>query len=209
MAELINIGDSYYREIEVTVKDEDNESIPYDLTEYTDNYVAIKTQRGLPDEDAYIFKRVPFIGSPRDGKLLIHLSPDETATLPSVVDDEVERLFAFVQIGSTITGQIHEVSALKLKTRAGGIVYRTKINKSYDMGCLSEKIGWVFDGGDLCDPIIMRIDFGMIQEIPYFDGGILGDMSVTIFDMGLLGEQITEYLEMGSLIGCGSSADYC
>jgi len=209
MAELINVGDSYYRVIDVTVKDEDNEKIPYDLTDYQDNYVAIKVDRGLPDEDSYIFKRVPMVGSPKEGKLLINLSPEETSILPSTVNEDVEKLFAFVQIGSSITGQIHEVAALKLKTRAGGIVYQTRIDKSYDMGCLSETIGWIFDGGDLCEPITMRIDFGMIYETPYFDGGILGDTNITIFDMGELGDQITEYLEMGHLAGCGSLADSC
>ena len=77
------------------------------------------------------------------------------------------------------------------------------------MGCLAETIGWVFDGGDLCEPITMKIDFGMIQATPYFDGGILGDPNITIFDMGELGDPISEYLEMGKLVGCGSMATSC
>jgi len=209
MAEKINIGDSYFRVIDVTTRDEDGEKIPYDLTDYKDNHVAIKTGRGIPDENAYIFKRIPFSGSPEDGKLIINLTPMETSILPSVVDGEIESLFAYVQIGSTITGQVHEVSALKLKTQQGGVMYRTQIDKSYDMGCLSETIGWVIDAGDLCDTNSLIVDFGNIPSPLYMDCGSLSDIENEIVDMGLLGDKITEVIDMGTLLDCRKGEISC
>jgi hypothetical protein len=208
MAEKINIGDSYFRVIDVTTKDEDGEKIPYDLTDYSDNYVAIKTGRGIPDDEAYIFKQIPFSGKPTEGKLIINLSPSETSILPSIADGEADALYAFVQIGSTITGQIHEVSALKIKTRKGGILYQTKIDKSYDMGCLSETIGWVIDAGGLCDIVSVRVDFGNIPIIIFMDGGLLSDMEVEVYDMGTLSGTIKEVYDMGALSStCGGKTD--
>jgi hypothetical protein len=209
MAEQINIGDSYFRIIDVTTKDEDGEKIPYDLTDYKDNYVAIKTGRGIPDDDAYVFKRIPFSGKPSEGKLLINLSPMETSILPSIVDGEIEALYAFVQIGSTITGQVHEVSALKIKTRKGGILYQTPIDKSYDMGCLSETVGWVIDAGSLCEPVSIKVDFGSILINIFMDGGSLSDREISLIDMGKLTDKITQVYDMGTLIDCGGGTISC
>jgi len=209
MAEKINIGDSYFRVIDVTTRDEDGEKVPFNLKDYDDNYVAIKTGRGILDEDAYIFKRIPFSGEAEDGKLIINLSPRETSILPSIADGEIDSLFAYVQIGSSITGRVHEVSALKLKTQKGGILYQTKIDKSYDMGCLSETIGWVIDAGSLCEPNSMIIDFGNIPMPLYLDCGSLSDIENDIVDMGLLSDPITEIIDMGTLLECGSGAVSC
>ena len=202
MAERINIGDSYYRVIDVTAFDEDKERIPYDLTDFSDNYVAIKTDRGIPDDEAYIFKRIPFKGDPKDGKLVVNLSPAETAILPNVTKGDVPQILMFIQIGSHITGRVHEVSALKIKTRGGGIKYTTQIDRSYDMGLLSETIGWKFDAGLLCEPVLMKIDFGMIPIDILFNGGLLTDPEVMIEDAGLLSEPIASIMDAGYLVGC-------
>ena len=202
MAEKINIGDTYYRVIDVTAVDEDGEKIPYDLTDFTDNYVAIKTDRGLPDEDAFIFKRIPFYGESSEGKLLVHFSPYETAILPSMEKGEVDSLMMFVQIGSNISGRIHEVSAMKVKTRGGGIQYKTDVDRSFDMGLLSETIGWQFDGGELCEPVTRKIDFGMIPMDILFNGGILSDTDIIIVDAGLLSEKVDLIMDAGFLKGC-------
>ena len=206
MAEQINRGDSYYRIINVTAKDEDGDKEPYDLTDYTDNYVAIKTGRGIPDNEAYIFKRVPFKGEPSEGKLILNLTPYETDLLPSTADDEVETLYAYIQIGSTITGRIHEVSVLRLKTKEGGVLRKSKIYKGYDMGPLSETIGWIRDAGTLCQEVSIRIDFGQIPMPLFLDGGSLSDMEVSIYDMGLLSGRVNEITDLGQMRDCKSSS---
>lgn len=51
MAELINIGDSYYKDVDVTYEN-DGEIEPVDLSIYDDNYVAIKKNRDTADSES-------------------------------------------------------------------------------------------------------------------------------------------------------------
>ena len=203
MAEKITLGDSYYREVEVTRTDSEGEKEPYSLVDYNDNFVAIKDSRELPDEEAFIFKRVHFKGNPADGTLVINLSPEETSLLPDTSKGEVEKLLMFVQVGSSITGRIHEVAVLKAKTLMGGIHRRTLIDKGYDMGCLEETIGWEYDAGNLCDMPTMEIDFGLELDEVFFSGGYLTDDGYDyVLDLGDLEDTVFDIYDLGSAQEC-------
>jgi len=196
MAEIITIGDSYYKEIEVT-RTVDREKIPLDLTPFDDNYVAIKASRDTLDDEAYLFKPAPILGSPKEGRLLINLSPEETELLPITGSSEMPFIYMFVQIGSTITGRIHEVSALKTKTRQSGIRHKTKIDKSFDMGCINEVVGWRFDMGRLCEPAGLRVDLGSDGGFIYLDAGHINDTETEILDMGSINAVAFEKEDLG------------
>ena len=101
MTERINIGDSFYKDVDVTYI-EDGEEFPVDLSIYDDNYVAIKRSRDTLDTDAFLLKRIFVKGNPLDGILSLDLSPEETMILPQV-GDEMPYVEGFVQIGSRET----------------------------------------------------------------------------------------------------------
>jgi len=201
MAEIINIGDSFYKEVEVTYE-VDGEIEPVDLSIYDDNYVALKDSRETPDSEAYIFKNIPIKGSPKDGVLVLNLTPEETSVLPQTSPDGIPYIYAFVQIGSSITGQIHEVSFFKVKTRLGGIHHITQIDKSYDMGCITEPIGWIFDAESICDQVVEIIDFDDVAGgILIYNAGAITSTDVTIYDAGSLIDAV-EYIDLEYIREC-------
>ena len=202
MAETINVGDSFYKEVEVTY-DIDGESEPVDLEIYDDNYVAIKKDRDTPDSEAYIFKNIPIKGNPKDGTLVINLLPEETSVLPKTPDMDPPYMFAFVQIGSSITGQIHEVSYFKVKTRHGGIHHITQVDKSYDMGCITETVGWIFDAGEICEQITEVVDFDVLAGgMLLYDAGNITNRDITFYDAGSILDTDTEFVDLGFMREC-------
>ena len=202
MAETINIGDSYYKEVEVTYEN-DGEVEPVDLSIYDDNYVTVKKDRNTPDNEAYIFKMIPIKGDPLDGTLVLNLTPEETGLLPITSPDGIQSIMFFVQIGSSITGQIHEVSYFKAKTRAGGIQHVTEIDKSYDMGCITEMTGWIFDAGRICEQVTEVVDFDDIAGgMIVYNAGSITNNDVTIYDAGRITDQDTEFIDLGYVREC-------
>ena len=202
MAELINLGDSFYKEVDVTYMN-DGEKEPVDLSIYDDNYVCFKDSREVPDSESYIFKKIPVKGSPEDGVLILNLTPQETEILPETSADALPCLFGFVQIGSSVTGQIHEVSFFKVKTRQGGIGHITEVDKSYDMGCLTAIVGWVFDAGRLCDQTIEVIDFDDNNDgLLLYNGGRLTTPDFEIYDAGRLDLEMPGTIDLGYIREC-------
>ena len=201
MAEKINIGDSFYKDVDVTYI-EDGEVVPVDLGIYDDNYVAFKKDRSVADADAYLFKRIFVKGSPVDGVLSLDLSPEETSLLPQTGDD-LPFFEGFVQIGSSITGHIHEVSAFKIKTKNGGIGHKTVIDKGYDMGCITEQVGWIFDAGDICEQLTEIIVFDKFPdgELMY-DGGSITSTETAIVDFGNITDENVELYDLGNILEC-------
>lgn len=202
MAELINLGDSFYKEVDVTYTI-DGEKEPVDLSIYDDNYVCFKESREVPDSDSYIFKKIPVKGDPEDGILVLNLTPTETNTLPKTSPDGIPYIYGFVQIGSSVTGQIHEVSSFKVKTRQGGIGHITEIDKSYDMGSITSIVGWIFDAEKLCDQTTMIIDFdddhgGMLL----YNAGAIDAYYTEIFDAGQLDLEMPEVIDLGYIREC-------
>ncbi len=201
MAETINIGDSYYKDIDVTYES-DGEIEPVDLSIYDDNYVAVKKDRSTPDDDSYIFKAVPVKGSPEDGTLVLNLSPHETSMLP-LMSDNLPFINIFIQIGSTVTGQSHEVASFRVKTRQGGVHHITEVDKSYGMGRLTEAVGWVFDAGKLCEPTTSIIDFDPENGgLLLYDAGWLGASEIDILDPGRLDLNMPEVIDLGYIREC-------
>ncbi len=201
MTEKINIGDSFYKDVDVSYV-EDGEKYPVDLSIYDDNYVAIKNNRDAPDEDAYIFKRIFPKGNPVDGILSMDLIPEETMLLP-MTGEELTSIEGFVQIGSSVTGHIHEVSSFKIKTRNGGIGHVTAIDKGYDMGCLTEQVGWIFDAGDLCEQITDIIIFDKFPDGDLiYDAGALTATEIAIDDFGSITDEVVDLYDLGSLLNC-------
>lgn len=202
MAELINIGDSFYKEVEVTYEI-DGEQEPVDLSIYDDNYVAIKDNRSIPDENAYIFKKIPIKGNPEDGILVLNLTPDETSMLPETSTDGIPFIQAFVQIGSSITGQIHEVSFFKIKTRQGGIHHITEVDKSFDMGSITEQVGWIFDAGSICEQVVEIIDFDDTAGGPLiYNAGSITSTDIVIYDSGSILDTDTVFEDLGYIRDC-------
>ncbi len=206
MAEKINIGDSFYKDVDVTYT-EDGEVFPVDLSIYDDNYVAFKESRNTPDEDAFLLKRIFVKGTPLDGILSLDLSPEETSLLPQT-DDSMPSFEGFVQIGSSITGHVHEVSSFKIKTRNGGIGHKTVIDKSYDMGCITEQVGWVFDAGDICDQLTEIIVFDQFPDGDLaYDAGSITATSIEIIDFGDINDTDVELYDLGEILTCTRSED--
>ena len=202
MAELINIGDSFYKEVEVTYFS-DGEEEPVDLSTYDDNYIAIKDSRDILDVDSYIFKKIPIKGSPSDGILSLDLSPNETLLVPETSSDGIPFIYGYVQIGSSVTGQVHEVSFFKIKTRKSGIGHITELDQSYDMGCLKEVVGFIFDAEKLCEQTVMIIDFDSENEgLLLYNGGILTATEIEIVDAGVLNLEIIETIDLGYIREC-------
>jgi len=209
MAELINLGDSFYKEVEVTYTN-DGEEEPVNLSVYDDNYVAIKDSRDVADQDAYIFKNIPVKGIPEDGLLLLNLTPYETELLPVTANDGLQYIYGYVQIGSTVTGQVHEVSHFKIKTRKSGIKHITAVDQSYDMGCIKEVVGWVFDAEKLCDQTSMIIDFDDDNEgLLLYNAGALTATEVEIFDAGVLDLNMPLTIELGYIRECSRTFGSC
>lgn len=202
MAEVINIGDSYYKEIEVTYEN-DGDTEPVDLSIYDDNYVTIKKNRDTPDSEAIIFKAIPIKGNPKDGILILNLTPEETSLLPKTSIEETPSLMVFVQIGSSVTGHVHEVSYFKIKTRQGGIHHITRVDKSYDMGMISEQIGWIFDAGGICDQTTEIIDFDDIAGGPLvYNAGSITSLDITLYDAGSINDSSTDFIDLGYIREC-------
>lgn len=208
MAEIINIGDSYYKEVEVTYEN-DGEIEFVDLSIYDDNYVAIKESREVDDSNALIFKPIPIKGNPSDGTLILNLTPEETALLPKTSSDDILSLMVFVQIGSSVTGQVHEVSSFKVKTRLGGVYHITEIDKGYDMGCLTEQVGWIFDAGKLCDQTVEIIDFDDVAGgLIIYNAGSITSGDITIYDAGHI-STTPDFVDIGYIRECSSSLESC
>jgi hypothetical protein len=203
MAEKIKTGNTYKKDVYVTTINEEGESEPVDLSIYDDNYFVIKKDRSDDDSEAYIFKRIPVKGDPRDGTLVINLTPEETGALP-LTSQELPSLQGYVQIGSSVTGEVHEVSDFKIKTIMGGVRYITPIDTSYDMGCITEVVGYIFDAGHICDPVNIVIEFGNSYGGFIYNGGPLNDSEATIHDPGTLLNPNTTYVDLGSLRQCTS-----
>ena len=202
MAERINIGDSFYKEVEVTYTN-DGEEEAVDLSIYNDNYVTLKPNRDALDSEAYIFKAIPIKGSPEDGTLIINLTPDETSLLPATSSDSIPYIYGFVQIGSSVTGQIHEVSEFKIKTRNGGIGHITQIDKDYDMGCIAEQVGWIHDAGRLCDQTTEIIIFDDHNDgLLLYNGGSITATEIEIIDPGKLDLEMPEVIDLGYIREC-------
>ncbi len=201
MAELINIGDSYYKDVDVTYEN-DGEIEPVDLSIYDDNYVAIKKNRDTADSESYIFKAIPIKGNPADGTLVLNLNPEETLLLPKI-SDEIPFLYAFVQIGSSVTGQSHEVTFFKIKTRQGGIHHITEVDKSYDMGKITEQTGWIFDAGRLCEQTTDIIDFDPENSgLLLYDSGWIRGSELEIIDAGRLDTNMPDVIDLGYIREC-------
>ena len=196
MAETIIKGSSYYKEVNVTTR-EDGEEIPVDLSSYVDNYFSITTKRGLPDSKSIVFDKI-VASDPAGGLLTINLTPETTSMLPLTTRD-MPYLYGFVQIGSIITGQVHEVASFKIKTKDGGIAHITPIDKSYDMGCLKEEVGWIFDAGNLCETVTMIEKFGDDNGIIVFNAGRLNTDSIEIIDFGRLDLNMPDITDFGSI----------
>lgn len=199
MTEIITKGNSYYKEINVSY-DEDGESVPVDLTNYDDNYFSITKDRGLSDSDAIIFEKIG-TNDPKNGILTINLFPDETKLLPNTNRDN-PYLYGFVQIGSTITGHVHEVASFKIKVKDGGIKYITEIDKSYDMGCVNEASGWIFDAGSICETVTVIEYFGTDDGLIIYNGGSLKTDSIEIINFGKLNLVMPEVIDFGNIRSC-------
>ncbi len=201
MAEKIKLGDTFYKEVYVTREDEDGEDEAVDLAIYDDNFVVIKKDRMDADEDALIFLDAPVKGDPKDGTLIVRLTPQDTAMLPLPSDDQLY-LYGFVQIGSSITGEVHEVAEFKIKTVMGGVHHITEVDRGYDMGNISELVGYVFDGGALCDSVSLIIDFDEenMGRLLY-NGGSLTSGVLEIYDPGELLDP-PEVTDLGRVIDC-------
>jgi len=201
MAEKIKIGDTFYKEVYVTRRDEDGEEEAVDLTIYDDNYVAIKKDRMDPDSEALLFIDAPIKGDPKDGVLVVNLRPDDTVSLP-LSTEESPYLYGFVQIGSSITGEVHEVAEFKIKTIMGGVHHITPVDKSYDMGYIGELVGYIFDAGRLCDTVSLIIDFDEenMGRLVY-NGGSLTSGVLEIYDPGSILD-IPETTDLGRLMDC-------
>ncbi len=209
MAEIINIGDSYYKEVEVTYET-DGEMEPVDLSIYDDNYVTIKPSRETSDSEALVFKAIPIKGGPEDGILILNLTPEETSLLPKTSPEEYPHLYVFVQIGSSVTGQIHEVSFFKVKTRIGGVHHITIIDKDYDMGCLSEQVGWIFDAGKLCEQTTEIIDFNDVAGGPLlYNAGAITSTDIDIYDTGRIIDEDSEFVDLGYIRECSATGVSC
>ena len=126
MAEKIKTGDTFYKEVFVTTKDAYGDEIPVDLSPYDDNYFVIKRSAEDSDEDAFVFKQIGIKGDPADGVLSINLTPQETNNFPISTSEE-PYLQGYVQIGSTTTGEVHEVASFKIKVVKGGVWHITEI----------------------------------------------------------------------------------
>lgn len=204
MIEKINLGDSFFKEVVVTEIIDDEET-PVNLSIYDDNYVAIKKSRSDIDSDAYIIKRV-FVSDAQEGILTLNLTPDETATLPITTPDGIQSLLGFVQIGSSITGQVHEVSSFKIKTKESGIRHITEIDKSYDMGCIGDLTGWVFDAGRLCEQTLMIVDFDSENMgVLMYNAGSISSTELIIYDFGIFDTTMPTIVDMGPLRECSYS----
>lgn len=201
MAEKIKIGDTFYKEVYVTRQDEDGEDEPVDLTIYDDNYVVIKKDRMDPDIEALIFLDAPIKGSPDDGTLIVRFTPTETSFLP-LPDDKIPYLYGFVQIGSSITGEVHEVAEFKIKTVMGGVHHITPVDKGYDMGSINELVGYVYDGGGLCETVALIIDFDEdnMGRLLY-NGGSLTSGVLEVYDPGELLDP-PEVTDLGRIMDC-------
>lgn len=201
MTERINIGDSFYKDIDVSYT-EDGEQYPVDLSIYDDNYVAIKRSRDTPDSEAYLLKRIFVKGAPDEGILSLDLSPEETSLLPQT-NEELSFIEGFVQIGSSVTGHIHEVSSFRIKTRNGGIGHITAIDKSYDMGCIAEQVGWIFDAGSICEQVTDIIVFDQFPDGDLvYDAGAITSVEVSIDDFGSITDEVVDLYDLGSILDC-------
>ncbi len=209
MAEIINLGDSFYKEVGVTYFN-DGEEEPVDLSIYDDNYVCFKDTRDTPDEDGYVFKNIPIKGDPSEGILILNLTPQETILFPETSPDGLPFLYGFVQIGSSVTGQIHEVSFFKTKTRKGGIGHITEVDKSYDMGCITSVTGWIFDAGKLCDQTSSIVDFDDENEgLLVYNGGSIAATEIDIFDPGQLDLEMPDTIDLGYIRECVNNLEKC
>lgn len=200
MIEKLYIGDSFYKEVEVTTVI-DGEIEPIDISIYDDNYFAIKQNRKQLDEEAFVFKKIPK-KSDKDGILIISLTPKETSVLPETSSDKLPYLYGFVQIGSTITGEVYEVASFKIKTKPGGIGHITQIDRSYDMGHINEQIGLIFDAGKICDTASLIVDFGEEVGAIAYNGGELKDNELELYDLGKIIDDEIEEVDFGNIRGC-------
>lgn len=201
MAEKIKIGDTFYKEVFVTRQDEDGEEEPVDLTIYDDNYVVVKKDRMDSDEDALIFIDAPTKGNPKEGTLVVNFRPEDTSILPLPTDSQLY-LYGFVQIGSSVTGEVHEVAEFKIKTIMGGVHHITPVDKGYDMGYIRDMVGYVFDSGSICDTVSLIIDFDEdnLGRLVY-NGGSLTSGVLEIYDPGTLLD-IPQTTDLGRLLDC-------
>ena len=201
MAEKIKVGDTFYKEVYVTRLDEDGEDEPVDLTIYDDNYVVVKRNRFDSDVDSLIFLDAPIKGDPKDGVLVVRFTPDDTSYLP-LPEGSSLYLYGFVQIGSSITGEVHEVSEFKIKTVMGGVHHITAIDKGYDMGRITEMVGYVYDGVSVCASLSLIIDFDEdnLGRLLY-NGGSLTSGVLEIYDPGSLLDP-PEVTDLGRIIEC-------
>jgi len=201
MAERLKIGDTFYKEVYVTKRDDYGEEEAVDLTIYDDNYIAIKKSRMDPDEEALLFIDAPIKGDPRDGVLVVNLRPSDTATLP-LPTEEYPYLYGFVQIGSSITGEVHEVAEFKIKAIMGGVHHITPVDKSYDMGYIDEVVGYIFDAGRICDTVSLIIDFDEdnMGRLVY-NGGSLTSGVLEIYDPGSILD-IPRTTDLGRIMDC-------
>jgi len=196
MSEIIIRGNSYFKEVVVTTE-EDGEEYPVDLTNYTDNYFSISTCRGLDDSEAVFFDKISS-PDPENGILTINLTPNSTSQLP-LTDKNLQYLYGFVQIGSVITGQVHEVSSFKIKTKDGGISHITPIDKSYDVGPITETVGWVFDAGCITETVSFIENFGGDNGRIIFNAGSLNCDTLKIENFGRLDLTMPEIIDFGRL----------
>lgn len=201
MAEKIKTGNTFYKEVYVTRQDDDGEDEPVDLTIYDDNYIAIKKDRMDSDQDALIFIEAPIKGDPTEGVLVVSFNPYDTATLPLSSNDQLY-LYGFVQIGSSITGEVHEVAEFKLKAVSGGVHHITPVDKNYDMGRITEMVGYVYDSGSICDSVSLIIDFDEdnMGRLVY-SGGSLTSGILEIYDPGSILD-VPEVTDLGRVLDC-------
>lgn len=195
MAEIIDITNSYYKELALSKTDMYGNEIPMDLSIYDEAFVCIKRDRFQPDEEAYLIKPVTI--NETSSTLGIYLSPEETAQLPLTGTDDVDKLQMFVTIGSTGTGETIEVGAYRVKTRYAGLRHYSKPDRSLgDMGCIKDRVVFTYDCGRLCDRAMIVEDLSGGMPI-VTDCGYLKEGNYEIVDCGYLVDVADETIDLG------------
>jgi hypothetical protein len=117
-------------------------------------------------------------------------------------DGDIPYMYAFIQIGSSVTGSIHEVSFFKIKTRVGGVHHITEIDKSYDMGRIDEMIGWIFDAGEICEQVTEIVDFDTVAGgLLVYNAGAITNRDIVVYDTGSI-LVLPEYVDLGTMREC-------
>jgi len=201
VAEKIKITNSYYKELYISKTDQYGNEKPIDLSKYNDCYVIFKKNRLVPDEEAYLIKKI-YPDDSNIGVIPIYLTPEETKMLPlTSFDGDLPYFYMFVQIGSTATGETMEVGEYKVKTEYAGLRYYTKVDTDLsDLGPITGYVGYVFDCGRLCEPAVYVLDLSGGKPI-VTDCGKLTNYEYTIIDLGPISKEPIEIYDLSKFTG--------